>query len=78
MEMLFCYCCRAHHPKDQMRLYSTSHGKRWRCRRSIDAASQSRSDRDAFGHRQTVQNQQAARLSAEYAQQHERLRTRPA
>lgn len=78
MEMLFCYCCRVHHPKDQMRLYPTSRGQRWRCRRSITAASQSPSERDAFGHQQTVRNQQASRLSAEYALHHQRLHPQPA
>ena len=34
-EMLFCYCCRVHHPREQMRLFQTRHGPRWRCLRSI-------------------------------------------
>lgn len=75
MELLFCYCCRVHHPKDQMRLYPTSRGLRWRCQRSITAARLSRSERDAFGQQQTSLNQNAARLSAEYGHQLRRLRT---
>jgi len=74
MEMLFCYCCRVHHPKDQMRLYATGRGLRWRCRRSIVAAGLSRGERDAFGRQQTDRNRNAARLSAEFGQQQKRLR----
>ncbi len=70
-EMLFCYCCRVHHPKDQMRPFRTKTGYRWRCIRSIEAAAAAGCERDAFGRRQTEINRQAARLTAE---QH--LRTR--
>lgn len=78
MDMQFCYCCRVHHPKDEMRLHATSRGQRWRCRRSIAAARGSTGERDAFGHQQTVYNQQNARLSTEYALQHQRRRPPPA
>ncbi len=64
-EMLFCYCCRVHHPKDQMRLFSTKLGKRWRCIRSIEAAACERLERDAFGRRQTEINREEARHMAE-------------
>ena len=37
-DMLFCYCCRTHHPKEQMRRFTTRTGQRWRCLRSIEAA----------------------------------------
>lgn len=63
-ETLFCYCCRVHHPKDQMRLFPTKLGKRWRCIRSIEAAACERQARDAFGRQQTEINREAARRAA--------------
>jgi hypothetical protein len=67
----FCYCCRVHHAKDQMRLFPTRQGYRWRCTRSIEAASRSRSERDSFGQLQSAINREAARRAAD---QSERLR----
>ncbi|MDE2439914.1 MAG: hypothetical protein KGP14_02725 [Betaproteobacteria bacterium] len=67
-EMKFCYCCRVHHPLDQMRLFPTRQGVRWRCVRSIEAAVRSRLERDAFGHQQTLINRDAASRAAEFAQ----------
>lgn len=64
-EMLFCYCCRVHHPKEQMRLFPTKLGQRWRCIRSIEAAACARGERDAFGRRQTEINREEARHQAE-------------
>jgi hypothetical protein len=64
---LFCYCCRVHHPKEQMRRYATRTGARWRCLRSIDAAAREASERDAFGRRQSEQNQMAATRTAQRA-----------
>lgn len=66
-ETLFCYCCRVHHPKDQMRLFPTRQGKRWRCLRSIEAAARSHHERDAFGRHQTDINRAAAKRAAENA-----------
>lgn len=66
-ETLFCYCCRVHHPKDQMRLFPTRQGDRWRCLRSIEAAARNRCERDAFGRRQTDINRAMAVRAAEYA-----------
>lgn len=74
-ESKFCYCCRVHHPIDQMRLFPTRQGYRWRCVRSIEAASRSRPERDAFGEQQTRQNLEAASRAAEFSQ---RLRHHPA
>jgi hypothetical protein len=59
-ETLFCYCCRIHHPKDQMRRFATRQGERWRWLRSIEAAGRSRGERDAFGHRHSDLNRLAA------------------
>lgn len=64
-EMLFCYCCRVHHPKDQMRLFPTKLGDRWRCIRSIEAAASQRPVRDAFGRQQTEINREASRHAAQ-------------
>ncbi len=66
-EMKFCYCCRAHHPIDQMRLFPTRQGQRWRCVRSIEADVRSRRERDAFGEEQTRINHEAANRSADFA-----------
>jgi hypothetical protein len=64
-ESLFCYCCRVHHPKEQMRPFPTKHGLRWRCIRSIEAAAGGRSARDAFGQQQSEFNREDSRRSAE-------------
>ena len=65
-ETLFCYCCRVHHDKNQMRLFPTSHGYRWRCVRSIEAAASSRRERDEFGRQQSDINRETARRAAEH------------
>lgn len=67
MDTIFCLSCRINHPKDQMRLYPTKHGRRWRCRRSIEGANGSPAERDAFGQRQSVINREQARLHAKYS-----------
>ncbi|MEN9480726.1 MAG: hypothetical protein RLZZ298_2121 [Pseudomonadota bacterium] len=64
-ETLFCYCCRVHHPSEQMHRFRTRHGFRWRCRRSIEAAKCAASERDAFGRTQSEINRQAAEKLAE-------------
>jgi hypothetical protein len=66
-DTLFCYCCRIHHPKDQMRRFATRQGERWRCLRSIEAAGRSLGERDAYGHRQSELNRLAASELAERA-----------
>jgi hypothetical protein len=64
-DTLFCYCCRIHHPKDQMRRFATSHSERWRCLRSITAAARSIDERDAFGRHQSNLNRLLAIESSE-------------
>lgn len=64
-EMIFCYCCRVHHPKEEMRLFQTRQGPRWRCLRSIEAARGPRAERDAFGQQQTALNRDWSRQRAE-------------
>nr|MBL8411370.1 hypothetical protein [Dechloromonas sp.] len=70
----FCYCCRVHHPIDQMRPFPTRQGTRWRCIRSIEAAACSLPERDAFGQQQTAKNREESRRIAERTQllRHER------
>ncbi len=68
-DMLFCYCCRKHHPREQMRRFTTRSGERWRCLRSIAAARSHPGERDAFGRRQSEQNRQAAVHVAEQNRQ---------
>ncbi len=60
-ETLFCYCCRVHHPSEQMRRFETRHGARWRCLRSIQAARSSIDQRDQFGRHQSDINSALAR-----------------
>ncbi len=74
-ETKFCYCCRVHHPVDQMRLFPTRQGYRWRCARSIEAAVKSSDERAAFGRQQTAINQEAARQASEYARGIRHLQT---
>lgn len=69
-ETIFCYCCRTHHPKDQMRPFLTKTGYRWRCFRSIEAASAPNVERDAFGLRQTEMNRTQAREMAAHRARH--------
>jgi len=64
-DTVFCYCCRTHHPRAQMRRFATRTGERWRCLRSIEAARRDSSERDAFGRRQSEQNRLAASRMAE-------------
>ena len=60
-EMQFCYCCRVHHPREQMPLFPTRYGQRWRCLRSIAAANSAQGERDHFGREQTRINQETNR-----------------
>ena len=66
-DTLYCYCCRVHHPRQQMRRFPTTRGERWRCQRSIEAAAGSAQVRDAFGRRQSEINRQATIADAERA-----------
>lgn len=59
-DTLYCYCCRTHHPKEQMRRFATRTGERWRCLSSIEAARARLDERDAFGRQQSELNRQTA------------------
>ena len=48
-EPTYCYHCRTHHPRNEMRLIVTKTGKRWRCIRSIEATQQGAAAREAYG-----------------------------
>ncbi|MDO8944431.1 MAG: hypothetical protein Q7U75_14715, partial [Desulfobacterales bacterium] len=48
------------HPKEEMRQIETKNGKRWRCIKSIEAAKQSRKEREAFGRKTTDMNRSDA------------------
>lgn len=48
-ESTYCYHCRTHHPREEMRLIVTKTGKRWRCIRSIQATQQGPLAREAYG-----------------------------
>ena len=64
-DTVYCYCCRTHHPREQMRRYPTRHGFRWRCLRTIDAARRPPAERDEFGRQTTSQNRDQARRMAD-------------
>ncbi len=55
-DTLYCYHCRRHHPKEEMRRIHSNTGSRWRCNRSIQATKRSVAERDAFGKRVTEIN----------------------
>jgi hypothetical protein len=71
----YCYCCRTYHPAEQVILFETKAGKRWRCLRSIDAAQSPRELRDATGRRQSAENRELANQKARnsLALRHSRL-----
>ncbi len=64
-ETLYCYCCRVHHPRSEMRRFPTRQGERWRCLSSIKAARHNRDQRDAFGRQTTTLNRLANAEMAE-------------
>ena len=68
MEMKFCYCCRVHHPIDQMQLFPTRQGTRWRCIQSSESANRPHGERDRFGQQQTAINREAASRAAQFSQ----------
>lgn len=63
-DTLFCYHCRTHHPKEEMRQIETKGGKRWRCIKSILATKQGREAREAFGRQMSANNRAEAESKA--------------
>jgi hypothetical protein len=72
-EVKFCYCCRVHHPIEQMQLFPTRQGNRWRCLSSIQAATRPHEERDRFGLQQTAINRAAASRAALHSQKQRHL-----
>ena len=67
-EMMYCYHCRAHHPKEEMRRLDTKTGIRWRCIRSIEATKRSLDAREAYGKEISALNRANARAKAQMMQ----------
>ncbi len=63
-DTLFCYHCRMHHPKEEMRSIMTKAGKRYRCKKSIEATKKGREERDAYGREVTAMNRAEAQSRA--------------
>jgi hypothetical protein len=63
-ETAFCYHCRQHHPKSEMRQIETKAGKRWRCIRSIEATRQGQAAREAYGRMVSEMNKSEAQSRA--------------
>lgn len=63
-ETAFCYHCRQHHPKTEMRQIETKAGKRWRCIRSIEATRQGQAAREAYGRQVSEMNKSEAQSRA--------------
>ena len=64
-DTVYCYHCRAQHPRTEMRLIVSKTGKRWRCINSIKAAARSAKDitlRDAYGKKVSEDNKEVASL----------------
>jgi hypothetical protein len=66
-ETAFCYHCRQHHPKAEMRQVETKAGKRWRCIRSIEATRQGPEAREAYGRQVSEMNKAEAQSRARLA-----------
>jgi hypothetical protein len=56
---VYCYHCRAQHPRGDMRLVVIKTGKRWRCAQSIEAAKVGREKREAFGRKVSEVNKES-------------------
>lgn len=59
-ETIYCYHCRTHHPKEEMRQITTKTGKRWRCIKSIQATKVDVAARDRYGKKITEMNKAEA------------------
>lgn len=70
-DTIFCYHCRTHHAKAEMRLLVTKTGKRWRCLKSIEATKQGKAAREAYGRQMTETNKAEARSKARLLNAHQ-------
>jgi hypothetical protein len=57
---IYCYHCHKPHSREEMRLFVTKNGKRWRCERSIQGALADKETRDAFGRQASAANKAEA------------------
>ncbi len=63
----FCYHCRIHHPKTEMRHLLKGGVRRWRCIKSIEATRKGIADREAFGRTITEMNKSESATRARIA-----------
>ena len=77
MEMKFCYCCRVHHPIDQMRLFPTRQVPAGAVSRASSRPTGRAEERDRFGQQQTAINREAASRAAQFSQRLRHLATPP-
>ena len=73
-DKIFCYHCRTHHPKEEMRQIKTKGGMRWRCIKSIAAAKRNREAREAFGRQMSALNKAEAQSKARFVLKTDRNR----
>jgi len=71
-ETIFCYHCRLHHPREEMRQIDNKGVKKWRCIKSIKAVKKDIAARDAFGQSVTAVNSAESRSRFLARQQLER------
>jgi hypothetical protein len=59
---VYCHSCRKAHPREDMRLIVSNGRKKWRCIHSIrNAASATKTEREAFGRQAREQNKARSR-----------------
>ena len=64
-EPTYCYHCRTHHPRDEMRRLVTKTGTRWRCIRSIEATQRGIEAREAYGRQVSEMNRAESKARAQ-------------
>ncbi|HLA33761.1 MAG TPA: hypothetical protein VJ001_02725 [Rhodocyclaceae bacterium] len=64
-QTIYCYHCRTHHPRAEMRLVVTKTGKRWRCIGSIQASRQGPEAREAYGRKVSEMNRAESKSRAQ-------------
>lgn len=70
----FCYVCQLHHVSEDMMLFHTRSGVRWRCKKTVRKAQLPQQQRDEFGQLQSQMNR-AQNLEREiYIEQWRRVR----
>lgn len=64
-ELVYCYHCRTHHPREEMRRMVTKTGTRWRCIRSIEATQRGLEAREAYGRQVSEMNKAESKARAQ-------------